>query len=139
MIAMLLRSAVLASAVLLSAAVFSGANAAPGVATGSVNLRTGPGTNHARIAVIPAGAPVNIIRCGGWCEVIYAGRRGWASASYIARGSARVPRGYYLPDRSRCFGREAFSDPYCEWPTEEALRRFMDSNRDYNNRRDRRR
>ena len=41
-----------------------------------------------------AGAPVNILRCGRWCEVVYAGRKGWASASYIARGG--VPRGGYV-------------------------------------------
>jgi uncharacterized protein YraI len=129
---------------LLAAAVVVGptrtANAAPGVAKGSVNLRAGPGTNYARIATIPAGARVNVLRCGRWCEVIYAGRRGWASASYIARGAA--PRGGYvviLPDRSLCHGPGVWSNPYCEWPIERSAREFSNSTREFNARMDRRR
>jgi uncharacterized protein YraI len=105
--------------------------AAPGVAKGGVNLRTGPGTNYARIATIPAGAPVDVLRCGRWCEVIYAGRRGWASASYIARGAVRS-RGYFaLPDQSLCHGPEAWSIPWCETPIERSARDFANSTRDF--------
>ena len=129
---MSLRIAFLGS--LLSLGLTLVANAAPGVAKGSVNLRTGPGANYARIATIPAGAPVNILRCGRWCEVVYAGRKGWASASYIARGG--VPRGGYvfLPDQSLCHGPGVWGNPYCEWPIERSIRDFNQSNWDYNNR-----
>lgn len=111
------------------------AGAAPGFAKSSVNLRSGPGTSYSRIATIPAGAPVNVLRCRGWCEVVYAGRRGWASSSYIARGGA--PRGAYvlLPDQSLCHGPGAWSIPYCEWPIERSVREFNQSTWEYNNRR----
>ena len=118
---------VVAAGLAVSLAFTQGANAAPGVAKGSVNLRAGPGTNYARIATIPAGAPVNVLRCGRWCEVVYAGRKGWASAAYIARGA--MPRGGYviLPDKSLCHGPGVWSNPYCEWPIERSVREFSHS------------
>lgn len=113
------------------------ADAAPGVARGSVNLRAGPGTNYTRITTIPAGARVNVLRCGRWCEVVYAGRKGWASASYITRGA--VPRGGYaviLPDQSLCHGPDVWSIPWCETPIERSAREFSNSTWNYNHRRD---
>ncbi len=130
---MSIRIALLGS--LLSLGLTFAATAAPGVAKGSVNLRAGPGTNYVRIATIPAGARVNILRCGRWCELVYAGRKGWASASYIARGS--VPRGGYyviLPDQSLCHGPGVWSNPYCEWPIERSVREFNQSTQEFNNR-----
>jgi SH3-like domain-containing protein len=131
---MMLRSILVGVALAFGLA--AGASAAPGVAKGSVNLRAGPGTNHARIATIPAGAPVNVLRCGRWCEVIYSGRKGWASAAYISRGGA-VRGGYVvLPDKSLCHGPGVWSNPYCEWPIERSAREFGQSTRDFNNRQD---
>lgn len=75
------------------------AEAAPGTATGSVNMRTGPGTSYARIATIPAGAPVNVLSCPSWCQVTYAGRTGWVSSNYIARGYAQATPRYVAPPR----------------------------------------
>lgn len=112
------------------------AAAAPGFAKGSVNLRTGPGTNYARIATIPVGARVEVLGCARWCELIYAGRRGWASGAYIARSA--VPRGRYaviLPDRSLCHGPAVWSTPWCEWPIERSARDFANSTRDFQMRR----
>jgi len=121
-------------------ATIAGADAAPGVAKGSVNLRAGPGSAYARIATIPAGAQVNVLRCRNWCEVVYAGRKGWASAAYIARGAARrgaYPGGYVvLPDKSLCHGPGVWSNPYCEWPIERSAREFGNSTREFNNRQD---
>jgi uncharacterized protein YraI len=117
------------------------AAAAPGVATGTVNLRAGPGTNYARIAVIPAGAPVEVLRCPRWCEVIHAGRRGWASASYIARGPgtrAHPVRAYPAYRTSPCDGAAAFETPFCEWPLERSIREFTQGSRDFQHRRNRR-
>ena len=115
-------------------AITLGATAAPGIAKGSVNLRAGPGINYARIATIPAGAPVSILRCGQWCELVYAGRKGWASASYIARGA--VPRGGYVvfPDQPLCQGPGVWSSPNCEWPLERSIREFNQSTQEFNNR-----
>ena len=112
------------------------AAAAPGVTKGSVNLRAGPGTHYARIITIPAGAPVAVLRCARWCEVVFAGRKGWASAAYIARGG--VPSGGYaiLPDQSLCHGPEVWSIPWCETPIERSAREFTRGTIEYNNRQD---
>ena len=82
---MLARHLTLAGAVVGSLA-FSAAQAAPGVATGDVNMRTGPGTSYGKITTIPAGAPVEVFDCPSWCQVAYAGREGWVSSNYIATG-----------------------------------------------------
>jgi SH3-like domain-containing protein len=134
---MLRAAAIAASGAVLLAIATVAAAAAPGIATGSVNLRAGPGTGYARIATIPAGARVNVLRCGGWCEVVFNGRRGWASAAYIGRGGVRTPprpRGGYviLPDQSLCHGPQAWSLPFCETPIERSMRDFEQSNRDWN-------
>jgi hypothetical protein len=60
-----------------------------GVSEGHMNMRTGPGTNHALVGAIPAGQLVNGTRCNtprddgitgaNWCLVDYAGMRGWVS------------------------------------------------------------
>ncbi len=103
--------------------------AAPGIAKGTVNLRSGPGTAYARIATIPHGARVDVLSCARWCEVVYRGYRGWASAAYIAQQTAPPPRarqrGYFVfPDRSQCHGPEVWSRPWCENPLERSLREF---------------
>ena len=126
---MMLRTAIAGAALWLAATAV--AAAAPGVAKASVNLRAGPGTSYARITTIPAGARVQVLRCPRWCEVVYAGRRGWASAGYIARGARVVPGGgphYVLPDKSLCHGPQAWSIPYCETPIERSINDFNQSN-----------
>jgi uncharacterized protein YraI len=59
------------------------ADAGWGNATVNVVLRTGPGTGYDRVVVIPYGARVEVYRCKGWCEVKYAGHRGWAYGGCI--------------------------------------------------------
>lgn len=81
----------LAAAGLAVAVLASAAQAAPGVATGSVNMRTGPGTNYAKITTIPAGAPVEVFGCSSWCQVAYGGAQGYASARYISTGGGYAP------------------------------------------------
>ena len=55
----------------------------------ALNLRDGPGTNYARIATMPAGAPVKVKGCrSGWCGVIWRGRKGYASQQGLALGYA---------------------------------------------------
>jgi uncharacterized protein YraI len=75
----------------------STAQAAPGRATGDVNLRTGPSTSYAKIATIPAGARVNVHGCSSWCQVTFRGQTGYASANYITAAAPR--RGIYAPPR----------------------------------------
>lgn len=62
------------------------ASAAPGVATGAVNVRTGPGTGYAKVGTLAAGEVVDIKQCqGSWCFVDRAsGTDGWASKNYLA-------------------------------------------------------
>lgn len=90
----LLSAGFLAGALLVSSA----ANAAPGVATGDVNMRTGPGTGYSVITTIPAGAPLEIYGCSSWCQVGYAGTQGYVSGNYVS--GARVaaqPYAYAAP------------------------------------------
>ncbi|MDP2620708.1 MAG: SH3 domain-containing protein [Hyphomicrobiales bacterium] len=70
------------------------ADAASMRVTTGLNLRTGPGASYARITVIPGGGWVDLIgRSGNWCDVSWAGYRGWVACRYLAGG-------YYYPDRS---------------------------------------
>lgn len=83
-------SAVLASLVLLAFPAYAAAYTA--YTTGNVNVRTGPGTDYARIATLAAGRPVDVLACqGSWCRIGYQGMRGWLSASYIERAVGRPP------------------------------------------------
>ncbi len=74
------------------------AEAAAAWTTTALNLRAGPSTGDSVILVMPAGAPVNIVRnvTNGFYKVHYNGTAGWASAQFLARsdpggGSAPPP------------------------------------------------
>ena len=77
-----------AAVVLLSTAA---AFAQPGVATGAVNVRTGPGTGYAKVGTLSAGELVDVKQCqGSWCFVDRnAGTDGWASANYLQPAAAQ--------------------------------------------------
>ena len=61
--------------------------AAPAVATGNVNVRSGPGTHYGRVDTLRRGEQVEVLQCqGSWCYVEKRGPDGWVSASYLARG-----------------------------------------------------
>lgn len=84
------------------------AHAAPGFSTANVNMRTGPDTEFPAVDIIPEGEPVNIRGClrdESWCDVIWAGSRGWVFSEYLAFEQ----RGEYiaLPD----VGPAAFAIP----------------------------
>ena len=54
-------------------------------ATGDVNLRTGPGTEYARISVIKKGVPLNVLSQGSnWSQVYCNGQTGYISNKYWA-------------------------------------------------------
>ncbi len=72
--------------------------AANGYATTDVNMRSGPGVGYPRIVVIPRDAAVTIRGCldsRRWCDVSWAGWRGWVSARYLVW--ARYERPIYRP------------------------------------------
>lgn len=48
-----------------------------------VNMRAGPKKSEPVLVAIPKGRPVELIGCRTWCEVIYAGKRGWVYKNYI--------------------------------------------------------
>ena len=56
------------------------------VATGSVNVRTGPGTSYRAIDQLSPGERVSITdQSSGWCEVSRPGPNGWVSCAYLAQ------------------------------------------------------
>jgi hypothetical protein len=48
-----------------------------------VNMRAGPSNGQAVLAQIPKGSPVEVIVCRSWCEVTFAGQRGWVYKTFI--------------------------------------------------------
>ncbi|SEP80795.1 Uncharacterized conserved protein YraI [Faunimonas pinastri] len=79
---------------LLAGLALAGAAALPGIAaaattgysTANVNLRSGPSTQYPPVAVLQTGTPLNIYGCltgYTWCDVNYAGNRGWVSGAYL--------------------------------------------------------
>lgn len=72
------------------------AQAAPGVSTADVNLRSGPDTEYPSAGVIPEGSPIEVEGClsdESWCDVVWSGNRGWVFSEYIAFDQ----RGEYVP------------------------------------------
>jgi len=109
----------LLSAGILASALFAGsaAIAAPGVATGDVNMRTGPGTGYSVITTIPAGAPLEIYGCSSWCQVGYAGTQGYVSGNYVSSGQVAQPYAYAAPVRPRYYDYPDYYDYYAPAPS----------------------
>lgn len=82
---------------LAAALLFGGTAATVAVeafATGSVNVRRGPGTGYGVVDQLYRGESVDVRGCtGGWCRVEHSGPDGWVSANYLSRGG-----GYYDDD-----------------------------------------
>jgi hypothetical protein len=49
----------------------------------AVNLRSGPNKRTKVIGVLPVGAPVQVVSCDGWCEVVYNKRRGFIYQTFL--------------------------------------------------------
>jgi hypothetical protein len=49
----------------------------------AVNMRAGPNNEAAVLAVVPAGSEVEVFSCEHWCEVRFAGERGWIYRSFV--------------------------------------------------------
>jgi uncharacterized protein YraI len=96
---------VLGASVAVLAMPGSGLAQEPAQTTSNVNLRGGPGTEHAVIAAMPQGAQVQILRCptpGSWCELQYRGTVGWAAARFLTvdpaeTGATEQPRRRITP------------------------------------------
>ncbi|MBU1175173.1 MAG: SH3 domain-containing protein [Alphaproteobacteria bacterium] len=95
----------------IAAAIFAlsagSAFAAPGVATGNVNVRTGPGTGYSKVDTLHSGEQVDIGQCqSGWCYITHNGPDGWVSANYLGRsgGSSGPPQPGGNPDVGISFG-----------------------------------
>jgi uncharacterized protein YraI len=92
---MRLKGALIAAMLLTPAA----ALAAPGLVTTSISMRAGPGAGFPVVDRIPGGAHVNIhgcVRGDAWCDVSWAGDRGWVSSQYL--DYLYRNRYVYLPD-----------------------------------------
>jgi uncharacterized protein YraI len=64
--------------------------AAQAVATGSVNVRSGPSTQYQRVDTLQRGQVVDVNGCrGGWCYVEKRGADGWVSANYLRQVSSQ--------------------------------------------------
>ena len=73
----------LAGAAFAAACIFA-APAQAAVATGSVNVRGGPGTGYGVVDVLRTGQVVDVTRqSGGWCYVVKSGPDGWVSCRYL--------------------------------------------------------
>ena len=66
--------------------------------TSGVNMRAGPGNGQPVLAAIPAGSPIQVVKCTYWCEVIYAGQRGWVYKTFIR---APLADGAMPPERTK--------------------------------------
>lgn len=80
------------------------AEAAAAFSTANVNMRSGPSTRYPAVIVVPAGSRVNIQGCmssANWCDVSFAGYRGWVSGSYLqttySQRRVNVGPQYYRP------------------------------------------
>ena len=74
------------AAILISMGLASSGVAAPGYATGNVNLRAGPGTDYPVVTTLAAGTSLTIHGClsgYSWCDVTWQGNRGWVSSNYL--------------------------------------------------------
>ena len=71
------------------------AEAKPGYAATTVNMRSGPGTANEIVTKIPGGAQVEINTCtNGWCEVTWNGKSGFAIETALSDRAPVVRRSY---------------------------------------------
>src|SRR5690606_25910347 len=48
-----------------------------------VRMRARGSNKAAVLGVIPRGSEVSVIACRGWCEISFAGKRGWISGDFV--------------------------------------------------------
>lgn len=60
--------------------------AAAATASQQVNVRSGPATSYGVVGQLQAGQSVDVRQCeGSFCQVAFAGKTGWVSATYLTR------------------------------------------------------
>jgi uncharacterized protein YraI len=77
-------------------AVSFAASAQDAFTTRTVNVRAGPDTSYPAVAVLGAGAPVQVMGClddWSWCDVVFGDNRGWVYSPYLSY----VYQGYRVP------------------------------------------
>jgi uncharacterized protein YraI len=86
------RSALITLALLTSLVVPPAASAAPTSVLEELNLRGGPGLGYRVLAVMPAGASVEVTGdpTEGWYPLLYAGLSGWGFGAYLGVGGVRA-------------------------------------------------
>ncbi len=68
------------------------------VTTANLSMRQGPSTSSARITVIPVGAQVECISSSnGWDKVIYQGKTGYSSSTYLKSNQNQSTGGPSIP------------------------------------------
>jgi len=81
--------------------VLSAGTAFAAVATGGVNVRTGPGVGYSILDTLSPGEHVAVTdESGGWCRINHPGPDGWVSCSYLTSDvrsyGDRYPRDSYV-------------------------------------------
>lgn len=112
-------------AVVALGATAASAYAATAYATGSVNVRSGPGTGYRVVDQLNRGERVDVRGCqGNWCRVEKAGPDGWVSANYLTSGRGDYYDDDYYDDdyvvihpRPRHRPRVHFYDDYYDYPS----------------------
>ena len=77
-------------------AVSFAASAQDAFTTQTVNVRAGPDTSYPAVAVLGAGAPVQVMGClddWSWCDVVFGDNRGFVYSPYLSY----VYQGYRVP------------------------------------------
>ena len=98
------------------------------VATGSVNVRTGPGVSYSKVDTLYRGERVAITdRDGGWCFVQKSGPDGWVSCRYLAASGVVVRDAHpnvtlnfgfgVVPRRMHHYDWEDDGDGHWPWPS----------------------
>jgi uncharacterized protein YraI len=84
----------------------SAGSALASYASGSVNVRTGPGADYSRVDTLYPGEVVGVEGCQyGWCYITHNGADGWVSANYLSMNDApRVVRPAPRPNVGFQFG-----------------------------------
>jgi uncharacterized protein YraI len=94
-----LRSAILAGFGLVFATLTPAAAATSAFVGVAISERAGPSPYYPVVADVPSGAPVTLYGCltgGSWCDVSYAGVRGWLPGSYVEAYYQSQP--VFVPD-----------------------------------------
>lgn len=84
-------------------------------ASTNVNLRAGPGTNYQVLTTVPAGASVTVYSCNSgysWCDIDYAGQRGYVAGKYLIYAVQGAYYGNALPAIGLTLGLPLFWDSY---------------------------